>query len=86
MADMEDMIAKPSDPDLDLDVDGATVTALVRMGPELLVRMTGGRGTWIDAVEGRRIAIDGVEEIAIHVCMESALTRERIANQPGALA
>lgn len=39
-------LAKPGDPDLDLDVDGITITSVVRMGHEIWVRATGGFGFW----------------------------------------
>jgi hypothetical protein len=50
-------IAKPGDPDLDLDIDGVTVTAVVVVGHELMVRTTGGWGTWI-STDGTRFTAE----------------------------
>lgn len=46
-----DRVAKPGDPDLDLDVDGLTVTAVVSTDREVLIRMVGGYG-WFRKVTG----------------------------------
>lgn len=44
-----DLIAKPGDPDLDCDLDGLTVTSVVTTDDcELLIRLTGGAGTFPD--------------------------------------
>jgi len=40
--------AEPGDPDLDIDVDGLTLTAVVVTGREVLLRATGGFGSFID--------------------------------------
>jgi hypothetical protein len=44
-------LAMPGDPDLDCDVDGLTVTAVVSVleTREVLVRMAGGFGMWVDS-------------------------------------
>lgn len=47
MSDVAALIAQPGDPDLDIDVDGVTLTAVVREGPHLLVAGSGGYGAWV---------------------------------------
>lgn len=39
-------IAKPGDTDLDIDVDGITITAVVRDGADFIVRTVDGFGWW----------------------------------------
>lgn len=69
--------AQPGDDDLDLDVDGITLTAVVVDKPEILVRFTGGFGTWI-CVGGTRATFApgddeaGVQEGEIHVVLNTA--------------
>lgn len=36
----------PGDPDLDLDVDGATLVSVVPMGHEVWMKLAGGFGQW----------------------------------------
>ena len=50
---VRDLVAQPGDTDLDIDVDGVTVTAVVVNGRELLIRMTGGFGSWTDTTGQR---------------------------------
>lgn len=42
-----DLIAKPGDHDLDIDLDGLTVTAVVTDDRHILVRYVGGFGSWV---------------------------------------
>lgn len=42
-----EVVAKPGDPDLTLDLDGVTVVSVVRVGWEILVRFVGGYGMWV---------------------------------------
>lgn len=46
-------LAQPGDGDLDLDVDGLTLSALVVSDRHVLVGFRGGYGTWVD-VDGAR--------------------------------
>jgi hypothetical protein len=42
-------IAVPGDPDLDLDIDGVTITSVIALGCEILISAKGGFGSWVDA-------------------------------------
>lgn len=55
--DPADRVAKPGDPDLDYDLDGVTITAVIAADEprELLVRTIGGYGWWIDTATGERV-------------------------------
>lgn len=52
-------LAMPGDPDLDADVHGTTITAVVAAAEtrEILVRLTGGSGRWVDACSGESVDI-----------------------------
>lgn len=46
------LVAQPGDDDLDLDIDGVTLTAVVRMGHEIWIRGVGGFGQFNSAGGG----------------------------------
>jgi hypothetical protein len=50
------LVAQPGDPDLDCDVSGLTVTAVVAQGREILARLTGGHGRWTDRDTGEQVS------------------------------
>jgi hypothetical protein len=57
--------AQPGDLDLDLDIDGVTITAVVVEGREILLRITGGFGSWVNTdggIDTFEPGEDGVEE------------------------
>lgn len=61
-------IAKPGDPDLDLDVDGLTLNAVV-VGPnqQVLLWLTGGFGRFVDSRSGAWfVRLPGEPEAEIH--------------------
>lgn len=49
MTNAADRVAKPGDPDLDFDIDGLTITSVVRDGNHILVGGRGGFGRWRNA-------------------------------------
>lgn len=57
------LIAKPGDPDLDLDVDGVTLVSVVMYGTEILARFEGGFGEF-DATDGTRAVMEPGDPVA----------------------
>lgn len=56
-------LAKPGDPDLDIDVDGVTITSVTRMGHEIWMMARGGWGGF-HATDGTEFHADPGEEVA----------------------
>ena len=54
----ENKLAKPNDPDLDLDLDCVTIKAVVVVDREILVQFEGGFGRWFS--EGKMSEVDAV--------------------------
>jgi hypothetical protein len=61
-AETEALLAMPGDPDLDCDVTGLVVTAVVTRDDsrEILIHASGGHGRWTDA-DGFDIDVDGIK-------------------------
>lgn len=64
-------VALPGDPDIDIDLDGLTLVSVVRDGGEIIVRLTGGYGFWINADGGHdwfRLGTDArVDDVDINI-------------------
>jgi hypothetical protein len=56
-----DRYAEPGDPDLDLDVSGVRLRAVVAEGAEVLLLLSGGGGRLRDADTGLMTDVDSVE-------------------------
>lgn len=62
---MADLVARPDDVDLDVDIDGISVTAVVLLGDDLLVRFTGGWGTVGESYGPAVDVLPGEEETSL---------------------
>lgn len=81
MADILERIAQPGDPDLDIDVDGATVTAVVAVDRHIVVHLRGGFGSMVNSDTGELATMPpghptaGVETATLHLWLPDAPDR-----------
>lgn len=60
-----DDVARPSDPDLDCDIDGARVVSVTQYDGDFIVTLTGGSGRWATNPGRPMVAIDEVTEMEL---------------------
>lgn len=64
MRDVTSQLAMPGDPDLDCDVNGLVVTAVIanKDTREIMIRAEGGQGQWVDA-DGNHTEVDNITDL-----------------------
>ena len=66
-------LAQPGDTDLEVDVDGVTVIAVLRTGQDVYLQLEGGFGGWIDAEDGTWFEMPPGDDVARVERVELAL-------------